>query len=234
MCGEVDTFSPSSWNQSCAAGTCDRCPSPSFPIPEDREATELAELSLWFQKDVNGRKKYGCWRVEKTIEALSQELEKDIVNMKRHIYTAAIVWEKLRQSISQLRPGKDLITYEDYQRNFELTHMEMQTSMGYAANSIQLGMFPIKVASHLSDQRIQIQEEHLIVVCLFPCAQACGSKLLSIREAAFRRLRKRLLGGGETSRNHPAWGFSIPVFGSRTTETGICSGPGTSSPTLDL
>ena len=49
-----------------------------------------------------------------------------------------------------------------------------------------------------------------------------------------QRLRKRLSGGGGPRLRFPAWGFSIPVSGSRTTGTGICSGPGTSSPTLDL
>jgi len=42
------------------------------------------------------------------------------------------------------------------------------------------------------------------------------------------------VGGRRTaSREFPAWGFSNPVSGSRTTGTGIYSGPGTSSPTLD-
>lgn len=49
----------------------------------------------------------------------------------------------LRQRIETLRPGKDLVSYEDYQRNFELSHMELPTSMAYAANAIQLGMYPI-------------------------------------------------------------------------------------------
>ena len=49
----------------------------------------------------------------------------------------------------------------------------------------------------------QTQEEHLIAVCLFLFASAFRSKLLSIREAVSRRSRKRLLGGGETSRNSP-------------------------------
>ena len=41
-------------------------------------------------------------------------------------------------------------------------------------------------------------------------------------------------GGADRVSGFPAWGFSIPISGSRTTGIGICSGPGTSSPTLDL
>ena len=77
-----------------------------------------------------------------TVGELATQLVKDVQDMKRHIFTAATTWAHLKQNIDQLRPGT-IITYEDYQRNFELTHMEMPTSMGYAANNIQLGMFPM-------------------------------------------------------------------------------------------
>ena len=72
------------------------------------------------------------------------------------------------------------------------------------------------------------QEEHLNAVCSFlhEAPQHTGSGLPTVAEAA--------VGGRRNVSELPAWGFSIPVFGSRTTGTGICSGPGTSSPTLDL
>jgi hypothetical protein len=41
-----------------------------------------------------------------------------------------------------LRPGKDVLTMEDYQKNWELMHRQMTTSMGYSANSFQVAMFP--------------------------------------------------------------------------------------------
>ena len=125
-------------------GSCVECPPPSFPVPSDRANTQVT-FSLWTQKNIGGRKKFGLWNVTKTIKELSAELVADVKAMKCHIFTAAVCWERLGEDISQLRPGKDVLTFEDYQRNFELFHSEMPTSMGYAANNINLAMYPIGV-----------------------------------------------------------------------------------------
>ena len=141
---DIDPFSPASWNEECCTGVCSRCPIPSFPVPEELQGKEV-ELSLWSIKEVAGRKKYGLWRVTKKVEELAVELERDVGTMKLHIFTAAICWENLRQDIQDLQPGEDLLTYEDFQMNFELTHFEMPTSMAYAANGFSLAMYPVGV-----------------------------------------------------------------------------------------
>ena len=86
---------------------------------------------------------------------------------------------------------------------------------------------PLNISCSLSTTT-QAQEEHLNAVCSFlhEAPQHTGSGLPTVAEAA--------VGGRRNISEFHAWGFSIPVSGSRTTGTGICSGPGTSSPTLDL
>ena len=135
-------------------GDCKECPAPSFPVPPDCAGTSWT-LSLWTQRDVGGKRKYGLWKVNRTIEELASELEKEVLAMKQHIFTAAVSWERLRRDIAQLRPGKDLLTYEDFQRNIEVTHFEMPTSMGFSANTIQLALFPIA----LKFRRVSSTEE---------------------------------------------------------------------------
>ena len=98
---------------------------------------------MWKQKDVDGHRKFGLFNVTMTVEELSRELQKGIGILKLHIFTAALAWTKLNQDIAQLRPGIDLITMEDYQRNYEIFHSEMPTTTGYAANNIQIAIYPV-------------------------------------------------------------------------------------------
>ena len=97
------------------------------------------------QKDIAGRKKYGLWRVTKSVEELARELTADVAAMKRHVFTAAICWKALSEDLRHLRPGMDVLTYEDFQRNLELSFAEMPTSMGFSANGISLALYPIGV-----------------------------------------------------------------------------------------
>ena len=140
MCDGVDPFCPSSWNEECALGECEACPSPSFPVPPGLEG-KLVEMSLWSQREINGKKKFGLWKVVMPIEQLAAELEKEFPTS--HVYTSAVCWKKLGDNTDQLRPGVDVILFEDYQKNLDVKFAEMPTSMGYSANTTSLAMIPI-------------------------------------------------------------------------------------------
>ena len=111
-------------------------------VPEGRES-ERVTFSLWTTKDVCGRRQYGLFNVTKTLEELRADLLKSVPELIVHAYGAALAWAKCKKDESELRPGIDLICYEDYQRNFELFHAEMPTSMAYSANNLQFAMYPI-------------------------------------------------------------------------------------------
>ena len=142
MCGDVDAFKPSSWNQNCASGKCKECPKPSFPVPPELESP-TATFAMWKQRDINGHRKYGLFNVVMTAEELSRELQKGFEVLKLHLFNAALAWTKLNKDLSELRPGIDCLTIEDYQRNYEVFHAEMPTTMAYAANNLQIAMYPI-------------------------------------------------------------------------------------------
>ena len=125
-------------------GKCPHCPRISFAPPEGR-ASERVTLSLWTYQLVNCRKQYGLFKVSKSLAELSQELAHDVRLIIRHVFTAAMTWAKLDEDLAQLRPGVDVVFFEDYQRNFELFHAEMATSMAYGANSFSLAMFPVGI-----------------------------------------------------------------------------------------
>ena len=144
MCDGVDAFTPSSRKEGCVSGTCQECPVPSSPVPAGLEG-KLVSMSLWAQREINGRKKYGLWQIVKPIEQLAKELADDLSFMKRHINTAAVCWEAVKKYESELRPGIDVLSFEDYQRNFEVSHSEMPTSLGYSANTLPLAMYPVVV-----------------------------------------------------------------------------------------
>ena len=75
-------------------------------------------------------------------------------------------------------------------------------------------------------------EGHLAVVCPLTSQRYRSPSL--VREASSRGLQKcGRHGGGAGLWRQARVGFSIPVSGSQTTETGICSGLGTLSPTQD-
>ena len=150
MCVGVDPFNPAAWNEDCVTGKCRECPKPSFPIPPGREDAAI-NLSQWTTKEVDGRRKYGFFHVDKTVRQLAYELEADLKHMTEHIYMAALAWAKCREDVSQLRAGVDVLTFEDFQQNIELSHVEMPTSMAYGANSMQFALFPIGVRFRKED-----------------------------------------------------------------------------------
>ena len=144
MCGDCDASIPVDWNEDCASGNCVNCPAISFPVPSDQAST-LVSVSLWTQKEIGGRKKYGLFKVSMTVQELSKELESMIrPKMTEHIRMAAIAWARVHEDISQLKPGT-ILTYEDFQRNYEIFHAEMPTSTAFSANSLQLALYPIGV-----------------------------------------------------------------------------------------
>ena len=144
MCGDCDACSPANWNEDCASGNCVNCPAISFPVPSG-EASTLVTVSLWTQKEIAGRKKFGLFKVSMTVQELSKDLESMIrPKMTEHIRMAAIAWARVHADISQLEPGM-ILTMEDYQRNYEIFHAEMPTSTAFSANTIQLAMYPIGV-----------------------------------------------------------------------------------------
>ena len=89
---------------------------PELPVPPHLKGTSVS-FSLWMLKDVGGRKKYSLWKVTKTVEELAEELRADIRTMLNHVLTAAVNWDVLQDDITNQRPGKDFLMYEDYQRN---------------------------------------------------------------------------------------------------------------------
>ena len=123
---------------------CRDCPIPSFPVPAGREK-ETVSFSLWTSKELDGRRQFNLFEVTKTLEELSKELANDVVGMIYHVFSAAVAWAKLRKDVEELRPGIDLLTMEDYQRNVEIFHAEAPTSLGYSANSIAIAMYPIAI-----------------------------------------------------------------------------------------
>ena len=141
MCPNVDPFTPASWKEECVTGSCSECPTASFPVPSGEESQRV-NVSLWTTKDVDGRRKYGYYQVSMSKGELSATLVARIASMKTHVYGAANSWAKLRKDEEELLPG-DLLMIADYQRNYEVCHHEMPTSMGFSANSFQLAMFPI-------------------------------------------------------------------------------------------
>ena len=96
-------------------------------------------------KTVDSRRKYGLYNIEMPIQHFAAELRADLNTIKEHVYTAGIAWAKCKEDVSNLRPEIDVLTFEDYQRNVELFHCEMPTSMGYGANSQQFALFPVGV-----------------------------------------------------------------------------------------
>ena len=123
---------------------CGNCPNPSFPVPVGREK-ETSSFPLWTTKEVDGRKQFNLFEVTKTLEDLAKELANDVVGMIYHVFSAAVAWAKLWKDIEELRPGIDVLTMEDYQRNVEIFHSEAPTSMGYSANAICVAMYPIAI-----------------------------------------------------------------------------------------
>ena len=79
------------------------------------------------------------------IQQLAAKLKADLNTIKAHVYTAGIAWAKCKEDVANLRPEIDVLTFEDYQRNVELFHCEMPTSMGYGAISQQFVLYPIGV-----------------------------------------------------------------------------------------
>ena len=144
MCGDPDPFDPSQWSEDCVTRKCRNCPTPSFPVPPGREK-ETTSFSLWTTKDVDGRKQFNLFEVTKTLEDLAKELANDVAGMIYHVYSAAVAWAKLRKDVEELRPGIDVLTMEDYQRNIEIFHNEAPTSLGYSANAICVAMYPIAI-----------------------------------------------------------------------------------------
>ena len=142
MCGDVDPFTPSQWNEDCVTRKCRQCPPVAFSVPPGR-GLERVTFSMWTTKDVGGRRQFGLFNVTKSLDELCAELTKKLPELIAHIYGAALAWAKTRKDESELRPGIDLICFEDYQRNFELFHAEMPTSMAYSANNLQFAMYPI-------------------------------------------------------------------------------------------
>ena len=143
MCGNSDPCSAAKWNEDCCTGKCANCPDVSFPVPSGQESSPVT-LSIWTQKEISGRKKYGLFRVSMSLLELSNDLRASIPKLKDHVRTAAVSWAKVNDDLAQLRPGT-VLTFEDYQRNFEVFHSEMPTSMGFSANNIQLALYPIGV-----------------------------------------------------------------------------------------
>ena len=92
---------------------------------------------MWKQRDINGHRKYDLFNVVMTAQELSQEPQKGFEVLELHIYNAA--WTKLNKDLSELRPGIDCLSIEDYQRNYEVFHSEMPTT----ANNLQIAMYPI-------------------------------------------------------------------------------------------
>ena len=150
MCDSADPFKPATWNEDCVTGKCRDCPKPSF-LFHPRQENDHITVSLRTTKDVNGRRVFNLFNVDKSVPQLAQELEKDIRPITEHIYTAAVAWAKCSDDISQLRAGVDVLTFEDFQRNVELTHVEMPTSLGYGANSMQFALYPIGVKFRSED-----------------------------------------------------------------------------------
>jgi hypothetical protein len=142
LCGEVDPFEPKTWSEQCLLGTCSACPVPVVQVPAGRGA-ELVILSLWCQKNFDSRKRYGLWNVSVTLDELAKSVREGIRDMKIHIFTAATCWCRLHQHLDDLRPGKDVLLVEDYQRNAELEHGEMTTSTAYSANTFAVAIFPM-------------------------------------------------------------------------------------------
>ena len=167
MCEGIDPFTPSAWNENCATGTCPNCPSRTFPVPPDLAGTNVS-FSLWSLKTIDGKKKYGLWQVTKSIEDLSLQLAVEVPKLIRHIFTAAVCWEKRNANIKELRLGLDLMTEEDYQRNFELSHAEQPTSMAYSANSIQIAMYPVALRYRKADAAPDSTPEQAAVIFLTP------------------------------------------------------------------
>ena len=144
MCPGIDPFNPSAWNEDCCTRKCRQCPPIVFDIPEGC-ASETVTFSMWTYKDIDGRRQYGLFKVTKSVEEVRTDLVKDIPRLLVHVYNAALAWSKLRKDESELRAGIDVLCIEDYQRNYDVWHAEMPTSMGYSANNMSLAMYPVVI-----------------------------------------------------------------------------------------
>ena len=134
------------------------------------------------------RKKFGLWRKSMTVEELAEDLAADVIRMKRHVYTASRIWESCSQDLQRLRPGLDVVTIEDFQKNLEICHAEIPTSMGFSANSIAIAMYPVAVKFRRILQNQESKFESAWVIFVSPDLRHDNQQI-----AVMERRRRRVI-----------------------------------------
>ena len=137
---------PGTWPKACAMNECKQCST--FKVAEDPQAGDITFFQ--WRSGPTGRfdkkgKEYHVFSLHDTTSTIAQavkNLEKQVINLRRHIFTAYSQWRAKKICEENLR-SDSLMLCSDYQQNISVALESQPTGSVFGGNTVQVAVFPI-------------------------------------------------------------------------------------------